>query len=135
MVRRRTRSRAPGGAGTPCCPRQYASDPWPTLGTAEDGVDSAGGCAGAVLGGGPQVAVGVQRRGGGRVAEGALHGDDVAACRDEAGGVEVAQVVEPDVGEFRGVAGGAPAPGDVVVVHRTVTDGEQPVLWLSHGIL
>src|SRR5450759_63932 len=43
------------------------------------------GLAGAVLRGRPQVGIGVERRGGLRVAERALDGDDVAAGSDEAG--------------------------------------------------
>jgi hypothetical protein len=46
--------------------------------------------AGAVLRGRPQVGIGVERRGGLRVAERALDGDDVAAGCDEAGCVKVA---------------------------------------------
>jgi len=49
------------------------------------------GCvAGAILGRRPQVGVGTEGSCGRRVTECALHGDDVAAGRDEACGVEVA---------------------------------------------
>ncbi|GAA3663629.1 hypothetical protein GCM10022237_24510 [Nocardioides ginsengisoli] len=40
----------------------------------------------------------------------------------------MAQVVEADAGEVGGRAGGPPPPVDGVVVHRLVSDGEQPVL-------
>jgi len=45
------------------------------------------------------VGVGVKRRGGFGVTERALDGDDIAASRDEAGSVEVAQVVELDAAQ------------------------------------
>jgi len=65
------------------------------------------------------------------VAEGALHRDDVAPGRDQAGGVEVPQVVEADVWQLRRVAGRPPAPRDCVVVERVVSDGEQPPVGLA----
>lgn len=42
-----------------------------------------------ILGSRPEVGVGIERRGGFGVAKGSLDGDDVAACGDEAGCVEV----------------------------------------------
>jgi hypothetical protein len=58
--------------------------------------DRLGGDSRPILSRRPEVRVGVKRRGRLGVSEGALHGDDVAACGDEAGGVEVSEVVELD---------------------------------------
>ena len=66
---------------------------------------AAGGLPRPVLGGRPQVRVGVERRGRLRVPERALDGHDVAPGGDQAGGVEVPQVVQRDAGQ----AGVAPA--------------------------
>ncbi len=68
----------------------------------------------AVLHCGPQVAVGVQCRGRGGVAQGSLDGDDIAARCNETRRVEVPEVVQPDVRQLGGCARGSPAPGDVV---------------------
>jgi hypothetical protein len=66
------------------------------------------GFARAVLGARPEVGVRVEGRCRLRVAEGALNGHHIAAGRDEAGGVEVAQVMRADtVGlELRALKGG-----------------------------
>ncbi len=60
-----------------------------------------GGSSCPVLCGGPEVAVGVQRRGRRGVPESPLDGDDVAAGGDQAGGVEVPEVVQLHPGETR----------------------------------
>ena len=54
------------------------------------------GIACSVLGGGPQMAVGVQGGGRSGVAEGALDGDDIASSCDQSGGKVVPKVMEPD---------------------------------------
>lgn len=53
----------------------------------------------AVHGGGPEVGVGIEGGRRFRVAERALRGDHVAPGGDQAGGLEVPQVVEFDAGE------------------------------------
>ena len=86
------------------------------------GEEPAGGRARAVLGGRPQVRVGVQRGGGLGVSQGALDGDDVAAGGDQPGGVEVPEVVERQVGGgFAGVARPVGGPLRVMLVTRTWT--------------
>jgi hypothetical protein len=62
------------------------------------------------------------------VAESPLDGHDVASGGDQAGGVEVAQVVEADLRQASSQSGGSPTPGDGVVVHRVITDHEEPSL-------
>jgi hypothetical protein len=52
------------------------------------------------------------------VTQRALRRDDVAAGRDEAGRVEVAQVVEPYCGQAGVLLGEAPSVADGVLVRR-----------------
>ncbi len=79
---------------------------------------SAGGCPGAVLGGRPKVAVGIQRRGWGRVAERPLDGDHVAAVSDQGTGIEVPQIVQRGVGQSRPAACDAPLMTGRVAVQQ-----------------
>lgn len=52
------------------------------------------------------------------MAEGALGGDDVAACGDQPGSVEVPKVVETDVRCVGLSSGRTPEPGAAIVVPR-----------------
>ena len=97
------------GAGVPTVDHGPRRDLPPALGVTDRGLtwhealphQTTGGLACAVLGRRPEMAVGVQRGRRRRVAERALDGDDVAAGGDQAGGVEVPEVVEPDAAAAR----------------------------------
>jgi len=67
------------------------------------------------------------------VAECSLDGDDVAAGRDQSRSIEVAKVVQPNLGQAGCPSSCSPAPGDGVVVHGLVSDGEQPALEVAVG--
>src|SRR6478752_6445619 len=82
-----------------------------------------------VLGGRPVMGVRVEGRRRLRVTERALDGHDVAPGGDEAGGVEVPQVVELDAGQFGVAQCLAPPVADGVVVRRAVAvPGEEPTI-------
>lgn len=66
--------------------------------------------------------------------ERALDGHDVAPGGDEAGGVEVPQVVELDAGQFGVVQCLAPPVADGVLVRRALAvPGEEPTITTGGG--
>lgn len=95
------------------------------------GHECCGRVSGAVLCGWPQVAVGVERGRCAGVPERPLDGDDVAAGRNEAGGV-VASGHELDPGDPGLPERGAPPVADGVLMRRQAgLPVEEPLVWPS----
>jgi hypothetical protein len=76
----------------------------------------------AVLGGRPDVAVGVEDHRGAGVAESSLHGHDVTSGGDEPAGIKVPHVVEPDALADAGLL----LEGQPRVMHRIGSGGSSP---------
>jgi hypothetical protein len=68
------------------------------------------------------------------MAQGTLHGHHVAAGRDQAGGVEVPEVVQREAGDARGPARLPPPPPGGALIHRLARGGlEQPARAVGAG--
>ena len=80
----------------------------------------------SVLGGGPQMAVGVQGGGRSGMAQGALDGDDIASCCNQSGGKVVPKVMEPDPADTGLLERPTPAVANRVLMWRIVPIAGMP---------